>query len=280
MTNEELVTLIQNGDREKLGDLYQQNKGMIYTFCRRYGGGEELEDLAQECFFAVETAARLYDPGKEASFTTYLGIWLKQTILRYRMNLGGIVRVPVGHRERIMKYKRFMNDFRTTLGRDPSSAETIVMLQLTPDQIGQLQQDVKLLDLYSLNDLIGEETELNELIPDSGDLEEDVTDKILQDELRQALEQAIDALKEKEAAVIRARFFDNRIQKEIGEELRVNCSYVGALERSALRKLRGSRLLREYAKIYGISFKGTLSRFRSTGISVTEYAALRLYEMR
>lgn len=280
MTNEELVTLIQNGDREKLGDLYQQNKGMIYTFCRRYGGGEELEDLAQECYFAVETAARLYDPGKEINFSTYLGLWLRQVILRYRMNLGGSVRVPVGQRERIMKYQRLMNSFRLSLGRDPSAAETVVMLQLTPDKIGQLQQDVKLLDLYSLNDIVGEETERGELIPAAGDFEENVTDQILNEELRQDLEQAIDALKEKEAAVIRARFFDNRIQKEIGEELRVNCSYVSALERSALRKLGRSRLLREYAKIYGLSFKGTAERFRQTGTSTTEYAAMRLYELR
>ena len=111
-TNEELVTMIQDGSnvKENLERLYLQNIGLIEKVIRRYSGIEELEDLRQEAFIGMVKAARLWDPEKGANFSTYYLYWIKQTVQRYIDNCVGVVRVSVSQRQRIRQYNRIIKE--------------------------------------------------------------------------------------------------------------------------------------------------------------------------
>lgn len=74
MTNEQLVQEIQSGNntKENLATLYQQNKPFIRKVAKAFSRNEyDLDDLMQECYFAIEKAAYSYDVCAEASFLTY-----------------------------------------------------------------------------------------------------------------------------------------------------------------------------------------------------------------
>lgn len=73
MNNEELVALIQAGDRGKLVELWTQVRRMVYQQAARWAGvgGTTLEDLEQSGFIAMLRAVDAYDPTK-AKFSTYL----------------------------------------------------------------------------------------------------------------------------------------------------------------------------------------------------------------
>lgn len=73
MSNEELVALIQAGDRDRLVELWNQVKRMVYKQAARWAGlgGTTVEDLEQAGFIAVLRAVDSYDPTK-AKFSTYL----------------------------------------------------------------------------------------------------------------------------------------------------------------------------------------------------------------
>ena len=60
MTNEELITVIQNGDPEHTAAaaLYSQYRGLIYKICEKYQPYAEIDDLMQEAYFALMDAAR------------------------------------------------------------------------------------------------------------------------------------------------------------------------------------------------------------------------------
>lgn len=90
MTNEELAAQAKAGDLSALGTLWEQNRGLLARMLRRLTAnpgsrermikaGVTFDDLMQESYFAVEKAARAYDPAREAKFSTYLAYWVTNT---------------------------------------------------------------------------------------------------------------------------------------------------------------------------------------------------------
>ena len=288
MSNEELVALIQaDTDRtDNLESLYVKNMGLLIALCKRYGAGEDIDDLLQESYFSVETAAKMYDQTSENSFSSYLGLWVRQGIIRYRENNGSPVRIPVHQHQRIRQYRRTMNLFQTEYGRDPSRAELAAALGLTVDRIEDLRSDLRFLEMRSLNELISEEgDELSELGPGDVDIEEEVTNRVYIEELRGALEQAIDYLTAQEAAVIRGRYLsegDRMTFRALADDMEKSPAQIRQLELSGMKKLRSGKprkILRRYVDVYSLGIHGTgVNRFRQTNTSATEYAALKLVE--
>lgn len=284
MSNEELVKLFQEGHDPQgcLEKLYFQNMGLIRKICMKYGRGEEQADLEQECFFAIETAARMYDTRSEASFATYAVFWLKQRVIRYRQDNGSTVRVAVAQRQRIADYHKAVNSFRVMHGRDPKKEELCEVLQLSPDQIEDLRQHIEISNALSLNASVGEdgETEVADLVPGPGDLEEEATDRVLHEELREEIDKCLRTLTEREEAVIRAKYYQGQTQTEIGERLGVSSQQVHQDQARAMRKLRSKKSLMKFADVYGLGIRHTaFSVFQRTGTSSTEFAAMKLYDI-
>lgn len=89
MTNEELVYLYQNGDKQALEKLIEKNTGIIYKLVNKFYVGKtnsiDREDLEQEGAIGLIIAANKYDfnnPNK-AQFITYAVHWIYQKINRY-----------------------------------------------------------------------------------------------------------------------------------------------------------------------------------------------------
>lgn len=88
MTNEELATLIQNGDDGYLPTLWEQVRKLIRIQAERYhrhhilnGGGNhavDVDDLTQCGYYAVLEAVKYYSPCGGYKFTTYLDKTLKK----------------------------------------------------------------------------------------------------------------------------------------------------------------------------------------------------------
>jgi len=115
-----------------------------------------------------------------------------------------------------------------------------------------------------------------DMIPDQ-DAEESfraVENAIYTRQLRKALDQAIETLPSPQDTIIAGLFFHGRTRKELAEEQ--GCTY-GALVAQhvqAMRNLRRRKPLRDFHyDVYGIRGTG-YQRFRQTGTSATEAAAL------
>lgn len=81
LSNEQLVELVQSGDRDALLPLWEQVRRLVRKYAGRwavYGSnGVETEDLMQAGFIAVLRAAESFDSSSGNQFTTYLGPFLK-----------------------------------------------------------------------------------------------------------------------------------------------------------------------------------------------------------
>lgn len=81
-TNEELVKLIRDGQYERMSELYEKNRGMVYQMARRYARirvspAVDMDDFMQTGYLALAAAVAAYDEGR-GKFTTLLHICLRQ----------------------------------------------------------------------------------------------------------------------------------------------------------------------------------------------------------
>lgn len=79
MSNEELVALIQAGDRDRIVELWHQVRRMVYKQAARWAGlgGTTIEDLTQAGFIAMLRAVDSYDPSRGTKFSTHLFLRLR-----------------------------------------------------------------------------------------------------------------------------------------------------------------------------------------------------------
>lgn len=81
--------MVKNNDMEAAGQLYLQNLPMINDVCyRTCNDVNESEDYLQQSFIHLVEAANKYDPSRGANFLTYLMIYLKGQLSRYRYQKG------------------------------------------------------------------------------------------------------------------------------------------------------------------------------------------------
>ena len=74
VSNEELVALIQAGDRDRIVELWHQVQRMVYAQATRWAGlgGTTIEDMTQAGFIAMLRAVDSYDPSRGTKFSTHL----------------------------------------------------------------------------------------------------------------------------------------------------------------------------------------------------------------
>ncbi|MFL0197987.1 sigma-70 family RNA polymerase sigma factor [Clostridium sp. WILCCON 0269] len=106
MTNEELVELYQSGDEQALNELMEKNTGMVRKLANKFytekTNSIDIEDLQQEGFIGLITAARKYDfdNAKRAKFITYAVYWIHQKMNMFikskNTNDEISINVPVG----------------------------------------------------------------------------------------------------------------------------------------------------------------------------------------
>lgn len=83
MSNEELVALIQAGERGKLAELWEQVERFVAVKAYRRHllsdglGGVEVEDLYQSGYLALVAAADSFNPAAGRSFISWLALALK-----------------------------------------------------------------------------------------------------------------------------------------------------------------------------------------------------------
>lgn len=194
MTNEQLVDQIKAGKdvSKNMTQLYNQNKKFIRLIARRYNGVGELEDMEQEGFLALYDAIDHYEADQGVKFLSYAEYWIRQRMQRYLQVNGSCLRLPVNRQEAISRYKRFCSSFRLEHGREPSEAEISCELRLSVDQVRKVQQDdymnhVRRLDAPVQDEEGAEGATLGELSVSGNDFENDVIDRMNEEQFRAVL---------------------------------------------------------------------------------------------
>lgn len=225
--NAALATLAKTGDAFALGQLWEINRGLLRSlFWRWYPAHKTLadahgltaDDFEQEGYFAVQYAARTYQP-EAGSFSNWLGQAMQRQIDRaltggHRRN----VTDADGRRHTVSADPlNHCASLDTPLGDEDGGAATLGTLQPDPAAAGAMQA---------------------------------AEDAIFQEQLHAALEEALHKLTEREQAVIRGKYYAGKTVRQISEEQGLTIGQVNTAKTSAFSKLRRNpRLLRWHNEV-------------------------------
>ena len=268
-------------------ELWSQNKGLIGKACGKYAGRIEEEDAKQECFIAFMAAVKEYDPEKGAAFSTYLHSRCMWRLGRYAADCGQIVRLPQYRRQAIGNYMQFVRQWYQVKGEQPDNWTLQMCLGLSADDIEQLRDDMRLLNIRSIDEPLTDDQEggtLADLVQDPGaDAEAAAMDPLFIQERKRAVWAAVDSLKPKEGEAVRMYYGQGLTYDQAAALSGVSRQQIRASLARGIRRLRTEpryKELREFVDLSPVYSMGIQrSNFNRTWTSSTERTALHIIEM-
>ena len=226
---EELIRLAQSGDREAGETLVSENSGLIWSVARRFiGRGTETDDLYQLGCLGFLKAVDGFDLEFGTQFSTYAVPKIAGEIRRFLRD-DGAIKVSRSLKEQAAAIKSMRSHLTSALGREPTVQEISRQTGFTPEEIALAETATAATE--SINREIGDEGFSLENILTDTETEEKLVERI-------SLRQAIEKLPEREAMVIKLRYFHSLTQERVSKVLEVSQVQVSRIEKKALAHLK------------------------------------------
>ena len=226
---EELIARCQAGDQEAKETLLLENSGLIWSVTRRFlGRGTEADDMYQLACLGFLKAVDGFDLNFGTQFSTYAVPKIAGEIRRFLRD-DGAVKVSRGIKERAMTIKTARNQLTNSLGREPTVSEISAKTGFSLEEIAIAESATAVVE--SIHQTAGDEGFTLENV-----LTDTQSEEVLLEQL--ALRQAIERLPEREAMVIKLRYFHGLTQQRTSKVLNVSQVQISRIEKKALEKLR------------------------------------------
>lgn len=228
-----LIRKSHDGDEEARTQLVEENVGLVWCVVRRFlGRGVESEDLFQIGSIGLLKAIDKFDFSYDVKFSTYAVPMISGEIQRFLRD-DGMIKVSRSLKE--LAYKAFLarENMQETLQREPTLEELSEHMKVDKEELVMaLEASGEVESLYKpVYQKDGNEVPLLEKLEEKESQEEKVLNKML-------LNQLLDELKRDERQLIYMRYFANKTQMEIGQELGISQVQVSRMEKKILKRMR------------------------------------------
>ena len=192
LTDEEVVACSnkwhRDGDKEALKRLVEGNLRFVVKEAKRYQNlGMEFTDLISEGNLGLIEAAKRYEPDRNARFTTYAVLLIRQAIFRALAENGTKVKLPVKLAARLYHLQQEIQRLEMHMGRMPSTEEIADSTKMELREVEELLYIHQTITFVSTDqNIAGSDISIGE------SLEQDVTQDALDEFEKEAI---IDKLK-------------------------------------------------------------------------------------
>lgn len=231
----EKILNAQNGDRDEMAKLIEENNGLIWSIVKRFSGrGYELEDLYQIGAMGFIKAIKRFDTSFDVRLSTYAVPYILGEIKRFIRD-DGPIKVSRSIKELSIKILELKKEHLNKTGEEISLKQISEILKIPKEEIAMAIESANPVD--SIEDASYTDNKEDKSIS--------ILDRISTGEDEQTLisnrltvEKLIEDLQEKEKEVIMLRFYKNKTQMQVSKILGISQVQVSRTERKILNNMK------------------------------------------
>jgi len=235
LTNEEMRELFiryHNHDQKAKDALINGNLKLVLSILKKYNNRtDNMDDLFQVGCIGLIKAIDNFDLSHEVKFSTYAVPMILGEVRRYLRDSGSI-RVARSTKDIAYRAMKAKEELINELGKEPSIHMIANRLELSDYEVSNALDAMK--ETISM---------FEPIYNDGGDtiylmdqLEEKESPYSL--DMKIALKEALQKLKEKERYILYERYITGRTQLELAEEIGISQAQVSRLEKSGLKNIK------------------------------------------
>ncbi len=243
ITDEEFAALFN--EYKSSGNIAVRNKiVMAYSYIAKVSAFQlrgiadttaQIEDMINHGIITLIDCIEKYDASKGIRFESY-------AYMRVRGGIIDLVRKQDWIPRRVRANAKAINNVRSelgnALGREPTNAEIAEKMGIDEQQLLKYNAEISNAVVYSFEELIQNVSQMGDVLENS--TKDDITPerRLLKDEMRKTLAQAIEHLSEREKLVITLYYYENLNLADIAKVLEVSVQRVSQINARAVEKLR------------------------------------------
>ena len=230
-----IIERAQNGSKEDMTKLVEDNNGLIWSIVRRFSGrGFEIDDLYQiGCIGFIKSIQR-FDTSFEVRLSTYAVPYILGEIKRYIRD-DGPIKVSRSIKELNVKIVELQKEYYNKYGKEITLEEISKELRTSKEEITMALDSTRPVD--SIEDAQYRDNKTDKTV---SILEQLSTGKDEQTEIinKIAIKNLISELGEKEKEIIMLRYYKQKTQMQVSKILGITQVQVSRIEKKILGEMK------------------------------------------
>ena len=229
-----LIKSAHEGDKKARDTLIEENIGLVWSIVKRFQNrGVEMEDLFQIGSIGLIKAVDKFDLSYEVQFSTYAVPMITGEIKRFLRD-DGILKVSRSLKEMAQKAYGVREALEKQKGREPTVTEISEEMEVPVEEL-MLAMEAGA-QVESLQQVIYQGDGNDISLMDKLEEKENTGEKLLN---RLFLEEILGELDGKERELIFKRYFLEKTQSAIAEEMGISQVQVSRMEKKIIKEMRG-----------------------------------------